>query len=193
MDDDRPIRRLKGARKSLAARRRDLDTVLDENSGEPSRVGSGWDGVVVVVAVVATVLAGVAVWQYASVPRHYSDAEYVAAATERVTLLVEADSDDERRAARILSGATGEFHDSFAQSADAYTKFVTSAKTHGDGTVDGVGLARREGDSALMLVAASVRVSTSTGQDAAPGAFRMRVLMTPEDDELKIAAVEVLG
>ncbi|MCF8605349.1 hypothetical protein L5I01_18515 [Gordonia sp. HY442] len=187
MTIDRPIRKLRAARRLSTQRRRELDAARGGPGGSRHR-----QGVVIVLAVVAVALAGVAVWQYASAPRHYSDAEYVAATTDRVGLLLEADSDDPGRAGRILSGATGEFHDAFAQSADAYTQFVTSAKTRGAGSVDGVGLARRNGDSALMLVAANVRVATATGQDATAGDFRMRVLMTPEDDELKIAAVEVL-
>ncbi|MGO3327724.1 hypothetical protein [Gordonia sp. (in: high G+C Gram-positive bacteria)] len=187
MTIDRPTRKWRAARRLVTQRRRELDSVLD-GAGDSRRK----QGLVIVLTVVAVALAGVAVWQYTVAPRRYSDAEYVAAATDRVALLLEADSDDPGRAGRILSGSTGEFHDAFAQSADAYTQFVTSAKTRGDGSIDGVGLARRDNDSALMLVAASVRVATSTGQDAAAGDFRMRVLMTPEDDELKIAAVEVL-
>ncbi|WOC11583.1 hypothetical protein [Gordonia sp. MP11Mi] len=191
MPTDRQLAGLRAARAKRRARRRELDAVLSEQR-LASSVGRK-QGLAVVFAIVAVALAGLAVWQYAVAPRHYSDAEYVSATADRVSLLMEADSEDQGRAGRILSGATGEFHDSFAQSADAYTQFVESAKTSGDGSVDGVGVARREGDSALMLVAASVRVATSTGQDAAPAAFRMRVLMTPEDGELKIAAVEVLG
>ncbi|MCF8589786.1 hypothetical protein [Gordonia liuliyuniae] len=195
MPSDRHLAALRAARVERRTRRGELDTVLSEqrrsSSGGPTR-GSR-RSLPIVFAVLSVVLAGVAVWQYLVAPHHYSDAEYVSATTDRVRLLVEADSDDQGRAERILSGATGAFHDSFAQSADAYTQFVASAETSGAGSVDGVGLARREGDSALMLVAASVRVATSTGQDEAPAAFRMRVLMTPEDGELKIAAVEVLG
>ncbi|GAA4659846.1 hypothetical protein [Gordonia humi] len=147
---------------------------------------------IVTVAVIAVILACVAVWQFAVRPHHYSDAEFVAATTERVGLLVEADSDDHHRADRILAGSTGDFHDAFAQSADAYTRFVTSAHTRGDGGVDGVALARRDGDAALMLVAASVRVTTADGADASLTPFRLRVLMAPDDGELKISAVEVL-
>ena len=144
-------------------------------------------------AVVAVVLAVVAVWQFVAAPRHWSDDEFVAATTERVELLIAADRDDPERAGRILSGATGSFADAFAQSADAYTEYVARADTRGDGHVDGVALARRDGESAVMLVAASLMVSTAQGRDSAPTLLRMRVLMTPEDRQLKIAALEVLG
>lgn len=187
MRNDQSIAELRAARAVLRERRRALP------DGGGRRPAHGRSLVLVVVMVIAVVLAGVAVWQYAVAPRHYSDDDFIAAATSRVELLLEADSDDADRAARILSGATGTFHDSFAQSADAYSQYIETAKTRGDGTVDGIALARRDGDSALMLVAASVRVATSTGEDEAPATFRMRVLMTPEDDVLKIAAVEVLA
>ena len=113
----------------------------------------------------------------------------MAAATERVKLLVVADADDPTRARRILAGSTGDFHDSFAQSADAYSEFVRAAGVRGTGTVDAAVLAQCDGDAGLVLVVAAVRA----GSDDAPTTMlRLRVLLRPEDDVLKLAAVETL-
>jgi Mce-associated membrane protein len=166
---------------------------VEATAGRRVALGRRRTAGVVVITVVVAVLVGVASWRLATAPDHYSDDDFVAATTERVSLLLEADSSDPTRARRILSGATGEFHDSFAQSADAYSQYIESARTRGSGAVDGVALARRDGESALMLVAASVRITTADGTDDEPSAFRMRVQMTPEDGELKIAGIEVLS
>ncbi|WP_132992099.1 hypothetical protein [Gordonia zhaorongruii] len=171
------------------------DELLDAEvaTGGRDALGTAMLAFLMVTAVLAVTVACFAVWRYADAPTRYSDADYVDAATERVSLLVEADSTDPTRARRILSGATGDFHDSFAQSADAYTQFVAKAGTRGDGSVDGVAVARRDGDSALLLVAASVRVETAkSADDGGMNHLRMRVAMTPEDDVLKVSAVEVL-
>ena len=63
-----------------------------------------------VVAVLAVVLAGLAVWQAQERGNGYSDAELVDAATARVQVLLTADADNENRVRQILAGAAGEFY-----------------------------------------------------------------------------------
>ncbi len=189
--DPAPLARLRAARRALRESRDDL-LEAELGAGRRARLsGRAWV-MLGAVAVAVVALVGVVSWRYATAPSYASDAEFVTATTQRVTLLLEADSSDTGRARRILAGATGAFHDSFAQSADAYSRYIESARTRGSGTVDGVALARRDGESALMLVAASVRVTTSGGTDDAASEFRMRVLMSPDDGELKIAGLEML-
>ncbi|WP_341256931.1 MULTISPECIES: hypothetical protein [Gordonia] len=191
-DDARPLARFRATRRAVREARDDL---IDVEAAAGRRIGLGRRQIaaIVVITVVVAALVGVASWRFATASVRYSDGEFVAATTQRVSLLLEADSSDPTRARRILSGATGEFHDSFAQSADAYSQYIESARTRGSGAVDGVALARRDGESALMLVAASVRITTADGTDDAASAFRMRVQMAPEDGELKIAGIEVLS
>ena len=88
---------------------------------------------------------GIARWYDAS--GHTTDADYEQAATDRVTMLLSPDYRQPGRAQRILAGATGEFHDEFAQSADAYTKFVKSRGTVAEGTVDGAAISGRTPDA----------------------------------------------
>ncbi|WP_161893811.1 hypothetical protein [Gordonia spumicola] len=187
-ETDRSLARLRAARRAAGQAR---DELADVRAG--SRTSTRSVMALAVITVVVAALIGVVSWRYATAPSYFSDDEFIAATTERVSLLLEADNGDTARAGRILAGATGEFHDSFAQSADAYSKYIESARTRGAGRIDGVAVARRDGSSALMLVTASVRISTADGTDDAASDFRMRVLMTPEDGVLKIAGVEVLA
>lgn len=147
------------------------------------------------VLVVALVLAGVAVTAWTRDRAHYSDSELQSAAAERVEVLIAPDSRDDRRAQRILAGATGAFYDEFAQSADSYTEFVRANGTVAESSVDGTGISVRDGDSATVLVAATV-VFAGRGAPDADGdqarRFRLRVLVTPADGSLKLGAVQYL-
>jgi Mce-associated membrane protein len=145
--------------------------------------------------VVSLVLAGVAVTAWMRDRAHYSDAELQSAAADRVEVLIAPDSRDDRRAQRILAGATGAFYDEFAQSADSYTEFVRANGTVAQSSVDGTGISVRDGDSATVLVAATVVFAGKGAPDAADDQarrFRLRVLVTPDDGSLKLGAVQYL-
>ncbi|HEY9312312.1 hypothetical protein [Williamsia sp.] len=147
----------------------------------------------VVVAAVAAVVGGV---RYAQSDSGYSDDDYIAAAAARVQVLLTPDG-REQRSAQILAGATGEFEDEFAQSVDAYTKFVTQIGAVATGTVDGVGMSTRSGDRATLIVTAAITVRsdlTDAGADEpVPRRFRVQVEMVPDGGSLKISALEFFG
>ncbi len=150
--------------------------------------------------VLALAGAGLVGWRAAHADPRFSDAELVAAASSRVQRLLAADAHDPDRAREILAGATGDFYDSFAQSADAYSAFVAERGTVGAATIDGAALVHRQGDGGVVLVAAGLRVATETTapQEPAPDAaanpqqVRLRVLVEPDDGVLKLAGVVFL-
>lgn len=153
-------------------------------------------------AAVALLLAVVAVVAWVQARDAYTDADYERAAAERVSVLIAPDHRDPRRAQKILAGATGAFHDEFAQSADAYTAFVKDKGAVSRSWVDGTGVSARKGDAATVLVAATVvfagdAVSDGTAAEgpAAEGEarrFRLRVLVEPAGGALKLGAVQYL-
>ncbi len=151
--------------------------------------------VAVVIAAALVGTAAWAVWFAASAPDRHSDDDYLRAATQEVELLVTADADDPDRAQRILSRATGPFRDSFAQSADAYTEYIRQSGAEGDGEIDGAAVAGRSLRGAQVLVAASVQVRTADGdRDSEPvQQLRLRVTVVPEDGELKVAGLVLVG
>ncbi|UQE74475.1 hypothetical protein MYK68_17400 [Gordonia sp. PP30] len=198
------MRRWRDAR---AARRAAADrlAVAECAAGERRRWSTGFRIGLAVIAVLALVGAGAAVWSAVDRASRYTDAQLVDAAAQRVELLLTANADDRQRAREILDGATGEFHDTFAQSAQAYTRFVERAGSSGSARIDGAALASRAGDRGVVLVAASVRVAADPAKAGEPSPtpaagpvavehrqLRLRVVMVPEDGALKLAGVVFL-
>ncbi|MGV9712929.1 hypothetical protein ACWDTI_19960 [Gordonia sp. NPDC003424] len=139
-------------------------------------------------AIVAVAAAVTTTVLWARAEPQYTDADYQRAASQRVTLLLSPDFRRPDQARRILDGATGEFADQFAQSADSYTGYVTKQGAIARGVVDGTGVSARSGDDAVVLVAATAEFATPP----AVRRFRLRVLVSPDDGTLKLSAVQYL-
>lgn len=205
-DADDPLRAERVARAEMRAARNRL-RAAEFDAGVRRR--SWRDGTIVPIVLCVAAVAGcafaVSVWVRASAT--YSDADYEQAAAQHVALLLSPDFRSPGVARRILDGSTGDFHDEFAQSADSYTQYVRSRGTVIQARVTGTGVSGRTGDTAAVLVSASAR--TATGADAPqPGSaqtssedsgtslsdrvFRLRVLVTPVDGDLKLSAVQYL-
>ncbi|WP_439029815.1 hypothetical protein [Gordonia terrae] len=192
--------------------RRDLRDALDDlhavevDAGLRRRPPRRWSVLAIVAMVVALVLAGTTLTLWSKAGDRYTDAELEAAAAERVAVLVAPDSRDTRRAQKILAGATGAFYDEFAQSADSYSRFVDANGAVAESSVDATGVSSRNGDTATVLVAATVvfaptdppttdprAVERSTGNVSGDvRRFRLRVLVTPDAGTLKLGAVQYL-
>jgi len=144
------------------------------------------------VAFVAVVLAGVAVVAWSGARNAPTDDDFERAAADRVAVLIAPDHRDPSRARKILAGATGTFYDEFAQSADSYSAFVQANGSVSESSVDGTGVSARDGDSATVLVAATVVFDAGETGEGQARRFRLRVLVTPDDGALKLGAVQYL-
>ena len=183
------------------AARADLRGAVEDLQELEVRAGlrrrSRLDRAVIAVAAVAALGAMSSVVLWIGAARSYTDDDFRQAAATRVGVLLSPDHRRPDQARRILDGATGEFRDEFAQSADAYSRFVASQGTVGSGHVDGTGVADRRGDRASVVVAASIAFTAD--EVAGTGAvadtvrrFRLRVVVEPDDGVLKLAAVQSL-
>ncbi|MFT4200974.1 hypothetical protein [Gordonia sp. (in: high G+C Gram-positive bacteria)] len=148
-----------------------------------------WATILLGLAAAAAISGAIAVVWHGRAP---SDEDYQRAAAERVNTLLSVSADQPERAKRILAGATGDFHDEFAQSADAYTAFVRRAGTVSQGRVQGTGLTGRQGDQAEVLVMATVDLPASAAAPARSTDFRLRVVVADEGGSLKLAKVQYL-
>ncbi|MGB3698882.1 MAG: hypothetical protein WBA05_15760 [Gordonia sp. (in: high G+C Gram-positive bacteria)] len=184
--DDR-LKQWRQARRELRAARDDL-TDAEISAGLRTRMSTRLIAVLGAVVAACVIVAAVAVWYAASAPSRFSDEDYVAAATSRVDLLLNVDADDPARAKRILDGATGAFHDAFAQSADAYSTYVKDTGARGHGSVDAAAVQYRSDAGADVMVAANVQVGDEKSDaDAQPiKPLRLIVGMVPDGGVLKI-------
>lgn len=199
-------------RAARAERDRARDALAEAllRAGERRRLSLGLRLLLAALAVLAPAGAGCLAWRAAEATPAYSDADLVSAASSRVQRLLAADAADPDRAREILAGATGDFYDSFAQSAEAYTAFVADRGTVGEAAIDGAALVTREGDGGVVLVTAGLRVgtgaagpttprptappqsTTTPGSTTTPQQVRLRVLVEPDDGVLKLAGVVFL-
>jgi len=143
---------------------------------------------------VAVVLAGLVGWLSYRFQVSHRDAErrdlFIQVGKQAALNLTtidyrEADSDIKR----ILDGATGQFHDEFAQRSQPFVSVVKQAKSKSVGTVTEAGLESQTPDAAQVLVAVSVKTSTADGAEQDPRAWRMRISVQKVGDQAKVSNV----
>jgi Mce-associated membrane protein len=118
-------------------------------------------------------------------------AAYVAAARQGVVNLTSLDFNKAKEdVQRVLDSATGEFRDDFQRRADDFASVVKDSKAVTEGSVTASAVESMSKDSAVVLVLAKERVTNSAGAKDDPRAFRFRVSVVRDGDQLKISKVE---
>jgi Mce-associated membrane protein len=118
-------------------------------------------------------------------------AAYVAAARQGVVNLTSLDFNKAKEdVQRVLDSATGEFKDDFQRRADDFASVVKDSKAVTQGSVTASAVESMSKDSAVVLVLANERVTNSAGAKDDPRAFRFRVSVVRDGDQLKISKVE---
>lgn len=92
--------------------------------------------------------------------------------------------------ARVIDSSTGEFRDDFQQRAADFTKVVEQSKVVTEGTVNATAVESMNEHSAVVLVAATSRVTNSAGAKDEPRAWRLKVTVTEEGGQYKMSKVE---
>jgi Mce-associated membrane protein len=118
-------------------------------------------------------------------------AAYTAAARQGVVNLTSLDFNKAKEdVQRVLDSATGEFRDDFQRRADDFASVVKDSKAVTEGSVTASAVESMGKDSAVVLVLANERVTNSAGAKDDPRAFRFRVSVVRDGDQLKISKVE---
>jgi Mce-associated membrane protein len=116
---------------------------------------------------------------------------YVAAARQGVINLTSLDFKNAKEdVQRVLDSATGEFKDDFQRRADDFASVVKDSKAVAQGSVRATAVESMSKDSAVVLVLANERITNSAGAKDDPRAFRFRVTVVRDGDQLKISKVE---
>ena len=197
-----PTEAIRADRRARGELRRATDELVDAETeaGVRKPIGTSWVVVAALGALAMVVVAAVGIVAWVRATDTYSDADFTAAASRTVELLLSPDAGEPGRVREVLANATGEFYDDFGQSAAAYTEYVRRHGTVAAATIEGTGVSARSDDEAVVLVAARVRYRAGTPADgsaqsstAAPeSSFRLRVVVTDDSSQLKVSAVQYL-
>jgi Mce-associated membrane protein len=91
---------------------------------------------------------------------------------------------------RILGAATGPFYDDFSQRSKPFIDVVKKVQSVSTGTVTVAGLESSTDTDAQVLVAVSVQTTTSEAPQQTPRAWRMRISVQKNGDDVKVSNVE---
>jgi Mce-associated membrane protein len=136
--------------------------------------------------------SGWMLWHHhTAVAERQRSAAYVAAARQGVINLTSLDFNHAKEdVQRVLDSATGEFKDDFQRRADDFASVVKDSKAVTQGSVRATAVESMSKDSAVVLVLANERITNSAGARDDPRAFRFRVTVGRDGDQLKISKVE---
>ncbi|SDD01428.1 hypothetical protein [Rhodococcus tukisamuensis] len=174
----------------VGAQDRETETPRVRRGSRAWRIVSGVLVGVVLAALVATV-AVAASTLYADRAREAHRQALVDAAGAGVLALIgvradTADADLDRL--RALS--TGTFAAELRDGGAGFVGSIRDADVNSDGRIDAAALAGESGTSAVVVVAASARVSNAAGPDGAQRTYRLRVGVDEVDGRLLMSSVE---
>lgn len=96
----------------------------------------------------------------------------------------------DRDVQRILDSATGTFRDDFASRSRPFVELVKQSHSTTVGTVTEAGLESDGGNSAQVLVAATVKTSNAAQPQQDPRSWRMRIAVEKVGDGVKVSNVQ---
>ncbi|GAS92620.1 hypothetical protein [Mycolicibacterium brisbanense] len=118
-------------------------------------------------------------------------AEFTAAARQSVVTLMSLDfnhvQDDVKN---ILDNSTGDFKKDFEAQQNDFVKLAQQSKVVTESTVNAAAVDTMSDDNAVVLVAATTRVTNTAGAQQQPRSWRVAVNMTREGGQIKLAKVE---
>jgi Mce-associated membrane protein len=138
-------------------------------------------------------LSGLMIAQHhKSTQRQERAAVFVAGAKRGVVNMISLDfSKAKEDVQRVIDSSTGKFRDDFASQAAEFTKTVEDSKAVTEGTVTAAALVSMDDHSALVLVAATSRVTNlPAGKEQQPRAWRLKVTVTEDGGQYKMSKVE---
>ena len=155
-----------------------------------------WKGLLAALAIVCTAallaVSGYMFWHHRqAVELQQLDAEYTAAGRQSVVTLMSLDFNQAQEdVQRIIDNSTGQFKTDFEQQATDFVEVARASKVITEVTVNSVAVESMTENSAVVLVAASSRVTNSEGANQEPRTWRLSVDLQREGDQIKMSKVE---
>jgi Mce-associated membrane protein len=176
----------------------ELEDDLDETPGPPSP--APWKviakALVASVALVGSIallgLSGAMYWHHRNVDAQQAQsAEFAAAARQGVVTLMSLDFNKAKEdVQRIIDNTTGDFKKDFQGQADQFVKVAQESKVVTQANVNAVAVQSMAKDDATVLVAVTTNVSNAASNKQEPRSWRLKVGVTRDGDQIKLAKVE---
>ncbi len=173
----------------------------DKDKKEAAPTGRRWGLVLRIVAMTLAILGTVALLAASGymIVQHRKEndlqklnAEYLAAGRQSVVTLMSLDFNKAQEDVdRIIANSTGQFKTDFENQAEDFVNVAKESKVVTDVTVTAAAVESMSPDSAVVLVAATSRVTNAAGAKQEPRAWRLSVNLERVDDgQVKMSKVE---
>jgi Mce-associated membrane protein len=134
-------------------------------------------------------VSGYMVWHHhGAVEQRQRTSAFLAAAKQCVVNMTSFDFTRAKQdVQRVIDSSTGGFRDDFQKQAKDFSSAVERSKVITEGTVNSAAVESMNGDSAVVLVSATSRVTNSAGVKEEPRGWRLRVTVTRDGDQIKMS------
>ena len=178
----------------------DSEDVAEDNEEQAAPSGRRWGLIAKIVAMTLAVLCTIALLTVSVLmflnhrkadDERRMNAEYAAAGRQSVVTLMSLDFNKAQEdVKKIIDNATGDFKKDFENQAQDFVKVAQDSKVITDVTVTATAVESMDKDKAVVLVAATSRVTNSAGAKAEPRAWRLSVDLLKENGQIKMSKVE---
>jgi Mce-associated membrane protein len=153
-----------------------------------------WKAAVIILICAFIGASGYMMWQrHETTERNQRAANFVAGARQGVVNMMSLDFNRAKEdVQRVIDSSTGQFRDDFQRRAKDFTTVVEQSKVVTQGTVNAAAVQSMDGNSALVLVAASSRITNAAGAKDEPRNWRLKVTVTDDGGQYKMSNVEFI-
>lgn len=151
-----------------------------------------WKAAVIILICAFVAASGYMMWErHETTERNQRTANFIAGARQGVVNMFSMDFNRAKEdVQRVIDSSTGQFRDDFQQRAKDFTTVVEQSKVVTQGTVNAAAVQSIDGNSALVLVAASSRISNAAGAKDEPRNWRLKVTVTDDGGQYKMSKLE---
>jgi Mce-associated membrane protein len=151
-----------------------------------------WKAAVIVLICAFVAASGYMMWNRHEVTeRNQRAANFLAGARQGVVNMTSLDFNRAKEdVQRVIDSSTGQFRDDFQQRAKDFTTVVEQSKVVTQGTVNAAAVQSMDGNSALVLVAATSRITNAAGAKDEPRNWRLKVTVTDDGGQYKMSKLE---
>ncbi|BBZ47769.1 hypothetical protein [Mycobacterium parmense] len=153
-----------------------------------------WKAAVILLICAFVGAIGYMVWQtHEATERERRAANFVAGARQGVVNMTSLDFKNAKAdVQRVIDSSTGQFRDDFQQRAKDFTTVVEQSKVVTQGTVNAAAVQSMDANSAVVLVAATSKITNAAGAKDEPRNWRLRVTVTDEGGQYKMSKLEFI-